>query len=149
MSASEGQHAFGFELQVSDDGVTYDDVLEIVNCNTPERLRAAAKATHNSSPDGHTEAKPGIKSTGPLQFTINVTEEQYDTLDEYYEGGDDLYWKVKLPLDEGETTPQTFVMRGFVSKLGQIKLDPEDTQVMICDVEITRTSGKVTYAGGS
>lgn len=149
MAASDARHAYGFEIEISEDGATYTDILEVVNASAMERLRVEAKATHNGSPDGHTEAKPGIKRTGPLKFTLNYVAAQYEDLDAFFEDGTDLFFKVKLPLDEGESTPEQFVVRGFITKLGEIRLDPEDTSVMIYDVEIARSQSKVTRTAGA
>lgn len=149
MPDSSGKHAYSSYVEYSTDGISYSAHLEVVKCNVPARKRNAAKATHLESTDGYKENRPGIKETMPVKATLNFRDDQYQALETFFEGGTMIYVRFSLPLETGQTTPDRFVLKMFVSELGEAALDPEDTSVIVCDVEFTHWSTKPAFTPGS
>lgn len=150
MSQSEALHAAGgFTVEVSsaDDDSGYSEIAEVVDAQPPEWIVRAAKATHNASPNNMTESKPGIGETSAGMLTLNFTADQFSDFQDLFR--QIRYWKFNLPLDEGEATPANIKVRAYWSKLGGIKLDPEDANVILATVELTRASGQPTFTEGS
>jgi len=148
MAASEALHAgSGFTLSYSSNGSSYTEIAEVVDCTTPEFLVKEAKATHHSSPDNSTEAKPGLSETGKGMFTLNFTQSAFDAILALRRS--EYYWKFTFPLKSGQSTAATLVVIGFWSKLGGMKFDPEDANVIQVQGELTRTRGLPTFTAGS
>lgn len=149
MPDSTGKHAYGAYLQYGTDGISYSANLEVVMCNVPARKRNAAKATHLESTDGYKENRPGIKEVTPFRATLNFRDDQFQALETHFEAGTMLYVRFSYPLESGQTTPDRDVVKMFISELGEQKLDPEDTSVIVMDVEFTHWSTKPAFTPGS
>lgn len=150
MAESEALHAAGgFTVEVSsaDSDGDYSEIAEVVDAQPPEWVVKAAKATHNASPNNMTESKPGLGETTTGTLTLNFTATQFEAFQTMFR--QIRYWRFSLPLDEDETTPTRILVRGYWSKLGGLKLDPEDANVILANVELTRASGQPTLTGGS
>lgn len=148
MAVSEALHAgSGFTVEVSEDGVAYTTIAEIVDAEPPSWLVKEAKATHNTSPDQMTESKPGLGDTSNGMLTINYTDTQLNVILALYRLI--RYWRFSFPIDTGQTVPARYVMLGFWTKLSPPKLDPDDTNVMISTIELKRSSNKPTHTAGS
>jgi hypothetical protein len=147
MAASAALHAYGAKVEVSDDGNTYNPIAEISDCDPPNWLVNEAKATHLLSDDAMTESKPGIGKTDTGKLKLNFTKAQLNTFLGYFRLI--KFWRFSLPLDVGETTPSRLVMIGYWTKLGMGKWDPEATQVIDCEVELTRSTKKPSFAPGT
>lgn len=149
MAASAGLHAFGADVQVSaaDSDASYSTIGEIADATPASWMIAAAKATHHASPNTATEAIPGIESTDPGRVTINFTKAEYAAMIALKRTI--RYWKFFAPLKSGESTASSWKFRGFWTKAGAPRMDPEDTNIMICEFEFQRASGTITFTAGS
>ena len=147
MSASTAIHAMGGEFKYSSNDSSYATLGEIVDVQAPKWMTAAAKATHLQSPNSATEATIGVDSSDPLKATMNFTKAEYTTVVSLKRTKG--YFKVFAPTQTGETTPSSWKFYGFITKIGTPKMDPEDNNAMIYELEVTRASGTVTYLAGS
>lgn len=148
MAVSTGRHAGGgFDVKVSEDGVTYATIGEVVDAQPPEWLVKEAKATHSASPDNMTETKPGLGDTSKGMVTLNFTENELEAMLALFRVL--RYWRITYPLDTGQSNPARIDWRGYWTKLGGMKQDPDDANLIQVSVEFTRSSGKPTFTKGT
>lgn len=147
MAATTGRHAQGFFLETSTDDISYSTIAEVVDADFGGWNVQPANATHDASPDNMTENAAGIGETDTYMMTINFTETQYNTFNGLFRTT--RYWRVNFPLASGQTTPARIKLQGFLSKFGKVKFDPKDTNILVTQIELTRTSGRPTYSNGS
>jgi hypothetical protein len=148
-TASQGKHAFGSYVEFSTDNNTWSSHLQIRMVNVPARKRNAAKGTHLESPDGYKENRPGIKEVPAFKGTLIFHADQYQSLETYFEAGTNLYWRFSEPLEQNQSTPDRTIVQGFLTELGDRKLDPDDSEVELFDIEITHWGGKPQFTPGS
>lgn len=150
MSESAGKHAYGSYLEYSTDGNTWNNGhIEVQMVNQPAIKRAAVRATHLESPGAMKETRAGIGEVTPFKATCTYTATIYNTLKGFVDNRTYLYWRISHPLESGQSTPDRDVIYGWVSEIGEVKLDPEDTNIEVFDLEITNRSGTPAFTPGS
>src|SRR5580765_7490368 len=99
MSDSQGLHAYGSKVEVSDDGLSYTAIAEVADIDPPKEKVKEAKATHLLSPNAAAEKKPGISETGNSKIMLNFTKAQFATC----KGWRRLmkYFRISAPVDAG------------------------------------------------
>lgn len=148
MAESTGRHAGGgFSVKVSSDNVVFTPIAEVVDAQPPEWLVKEAKATHSASPDKMTEAKPGLGDTSKGMINLNFTEQELENMLNLFRLV--RYWRIEYPLDEGQTNPARIDWKGFWTKVGGLKLDPDDANLVQANIEFCRSSGKPMFTKGT
>lgn len=147
MAASLGFQAYGADLQYSSNDSSYATLGEIADVTVPKWMTMAAKATHHASPNNATENAIGIDSSEPLKGTLNMAKVAFAAL--YALKRTKGYFKILCPLVSPEATPSFWKFYGFFTEFGEIKLDPEDTNIVVVPFTITRASGALTFTQGA
>lgn len=131
MASSVGFTTFGALIAVGDAASpeVFTTVAEVTAVKLPSQDRGNVEFTHHESPNEHRELKPGLRTSGPCQFTINYLPENATHMNA--SGGLLFFaeeaalaaihnWQVTLP-----DSPNTlWVFPAFVSKF-----DPSDMPV--------------------
>jgi hypothetical protein len=148
MSESNGRHAGGgFTVEYSSDGNSFTPIAEIVDATPPEWMVKEAKATHAASPNQSTEAKPGLSDTGKGTITLNFTEDELDNMLNLRRLI--RYWRFSFPKAEGQNNAPRIDFKGFWTKIGGLKQDPDDANLIQANIEFTRSSGVPTFTKGN
>lgn len=73
MAESVGFTTFGAVIGAGDGASpeVFTPVAEVSNIKLPSQDRGNVEFTHHESPNEHRELKPGLRVSGPCQFTIN------------------------------------------------------------------------------
>ncbi len=147
MPLSAGFTTFGALLAVGDGASpeVFTNVAEVSNVKLPSQDRGNVEFTHHESPVEHRELKPGLRTAGTCDFTINYIP---DNATHMNAAGGLLFfaeelalaaihnWQVTLP-----DSPNTlWVFPGFLSKFDPQDMPVEGRGAAACSITISSAS---------
>jgi hypothetical protein len=100
---------------------TYVTLAEVVEFNPPEFTRDAEEFTHQKSPEGWREYKPGLKEPGEASLTYNLIpgEADDDTIADSFANQGVEEWQVEYPNGATLDLKGFFTAHSAATPLGQ------------------------------
>ncbi len=147
MAWNPGDIAYGASLSYSaTEGGSYTPVAELTEITPPPLTKTRVDKTNHDSPDRTKEKRPGMRDPGEIDCKALLDADQLETL--YTLEADDRterWWKVALPVADGQTLPNRWVGKGFLADIAPMTPLDDKTEVSFKIV----MSGKCTFHKGS
>lgn len=146
---AEKRAQFNWQIGYSTDDVTYTLLTDVIVTQIPEEMIERMDISHQESPNQKREYGASWGDTGILAGEIYFTESQYAALRTLMNNRTEVYWKIYPPLATGQTNRPSAKMRGFMTKIGEIRADAKTTDAATFAFELSRSTGDITYTPGS
>jgi len=115
MAASNAVIGYGDTLEWStDDGATWNDVVELKSCTLPTGTIEKIERTHMASPGRTKEYAIGLRDINDVEFTFNFASATYEALFTLEKAGTVVQWRHSLARNDDETTGAVFEYDGAV-----------------------------------
>lgn len=138
----------GSTFWYSTSGTSYTQIPKATEIEPPGAERGDIDDTTLDSTGDTKEYAPGWIEPGEVSLKARYDSNIYQALLSLHLAGDNLYWRIKLPITGSMTTPPAVDFRGYLKKcrLGTLNTDEQNKLSLELSVKV---SGLPTFTPGS